>query len=75
MNLIYMYKQDLALNNLQWLICHEKNNQSKPKRNLPENVLQDTNYLFGLVWFGLVLVTFFNDMLIFVGYLMPTRSL
>ena len=21
--LIYMYKQDLALNNLQWLICHK----------------------------------------------------
>ena len=21
--LIYMYKKDLALNNLQWLICHE----------------------------------------------------
>ena len=26
-NLIYlMYKQDLALNNLQWLICHKKPN-------------------------------------------------
>ena len=24
--LIYMYKQDLALNNLQWLICHKTNN-------------------------------------------------
>ena len=21
--LIYMYKQDLALNNLQWFICHK----------------------------------------------------
>ena len=21
--LIYMYKKDLALNNLQWLICHK----------------------------------------------------
>ena len=21
--LIYMYKEDLALNNLQWLICHK----------------------------------------------------
>ena len=21
--LIYMYKEDLALNNLQWLICHQ----------------------------------------------------
>ena len=26
--LIYMYKEDLALNNLQWLICHK--NQTKP---------------------------------------------
>ena len=22
-DLIYMYKEDLALNNLQWLICHK----------------------------------------------------
>ena len=22
-NLIYMYERDLALNNLQWLICHK----------------------------------------------------
>ena len=21
---MYMYKEDLALNNLQWLICHKK---------------------------------------------------
>ena len=29
--LIYMYKEDLALNNLQWLICHKtKPNQTKP---------------------------------------------
>ena len=28
--LIYMYKKDLALNNLQWVICHKtKQNQSK----------------------------------------------
>ena len=26
--LIYMYKEDLALNNLQWLICHK--NPTKP---------------------------------------------
>ena len=26
--LIYMFKDDLALNNLQWLICY-KSNQSK----------------------------------------------
>ena len=29
---LYMYKEDLALNNLQWLICHKtKPNQTKPK--------------------------------------------
>ena len=27
--LIYMYKEDLALNNLQWLMSH-KQNQTKP---------------------------------------------
>ena len=28
--LIYMYKPDLALNNLEWLICHQtKSNQTK----------------------------------------------
>ena len=32
---IYMYKQDLALNNLQWLICHKTQpNQIKPNINL-----------------------------------------
>ena len=29
--LIYIYKEDLALNNLQWLTCHKtKRNQTKP---------------------------------------------
>ena len=23
MNSTYMYKQDLALNNIEWLVCHE----------------------------------------------------
>ena len=32
MYLIYMYKEDLALNNLQWLICH-KPNQIKQLRS------------------------------------------
>ena len=28
-----MYKEDLALNNLQWLICHKtQSNQTKPKK-------------------------------------------
>ena len=30
MYLMYMYREDLALNNLQWLICHKtKRNQTK----------------------------------------------
>ena len=31
--LIYIYKKDLALNNLQWLICH-KNKPNQKKQNL-----------------------------------------
>ena len=31
--LINMYKENLALNNLQWLICHKtKPNQTKPNQ-------------------------------------------
>ena len=31
MDLIYIYKDNLALNNLKWLICHKtKINQMKP---------------------------------------------
>ena len=30
MYLIYMYKEDLALNNLQRLICHKKNQPNQP---------------------------------------------
>ena len=34
MSYIYKYKPDLALNNLQWLICHKtKPNQTKPMPN------------------------------------------
>ena len=37
--LIYMYEEDLALNNLQWLICYKtKSNQNKSymyKESLP----------------------------------------
>ena len=29
-----MYKEDLAINNLKWLICHKtKPNQTKPKNH------------------------------------------
>ena len=37
-----MYKKDLALNNLQWLICHKtKPNQTKFTLTLPVRVLNN----------------------------------
>ena len=39
-----MYKQDLVLNNPQWLICH-KTNQIKPK-NRAENLQIFRKYSF-----------------------------
>ena len=30
--LVYMYKKDMALNNLQWLICHKPNQTKSPAR-------------------------------------------
>ena len=49
MYLIYMYKEDLALNNLQWLICHK----SKAKQTKPNYVnLQEI-----IVWCGLLVLT------------------
>ena len=44
MYLIYMYKKNLALNYLQWLIC----NQTKPNQAYTNNFQRN---LFGLVWF------------------------
>ena len=39
--LIYMYKEDLALNNLQWLICHETqpNQQSQVGGNNQQEMI------------------------------------
>ena len=31
----YMYKEDLALNNLQWLICHESQLNQSPLVRIP----------------------------------------
>ena len=44
---MYMYEEDLALNNLQWLTCDKtKPNQTKIKQNKPnENVLSPTQML------------------------------
>ena len=39
-----MYEQDLALNNLQWLICH------KTKPNKFEQMLEPTHYETATVW-------------------------
>ena len=34
-----MYKEDLALNNLQWLICHKtKPNQTKTKERITQKL-------------------------------------
>ena len=35
MYLIYLYKKDLALNNLQWLICHK----TQPNQTQPNQIL------------------------------------
>ena len=32
--LIHMYKKDMALNNLQWLICQKRPKQSKPNNSI-----------------------------------------
>ena len=41
-NHLYIYKQDLALNNLQCLICHKtKPNQTKPKPNLENKAIYE----------------------------------
>ena len=38
-----MYKEDLALNNLQWLICHKtKPNQTKPVKYILWNCFKQT---------------------------------
>ena len=34
---MYMYKEDLALNNLQWLICHK----TKPNLDITNNFQTD----------------------------------
>ena len=41
--LIYMYKEDLALNNPQWLICH---------KTRPKNVNEERDVLFFLNFFN-----------------------
>ena len=36
-----MYKEDLALNNLQWLICHKtRQNQTKSPKLAPQHLMQ-----------------------------------
>ena len=62
-NLIYMYKQDSALNNLQWLIYHKTkpNQQTKPD-------LSEREFKFGAIVF---LMSLFNGISTFVGYLIP----
>ena len=40
--LINMYKEDLALNNLQWLICHK----TKPKQTILKSFTLEINFQF-----------------------------
>ena len=71
---------NLALNNLQWLMCH-KVNQTKPNPNYPLHPTKCKLYeiyrriydVYGEACFGLV--SLFNSILNFVGYLKPKRSL
>ena len=37
--LIYMYKLDLAINNLQRLICHKTNHRESPPATLQQRLL------------------------------------
>ena len=71
--LIYMHKEDLALNNQQWLICHKTKLNHFPllgkgfrKKQKKLNKINKGN--FGLV-------SLFNGISTFVGYLMPKPSL
>ena len=65
MYLIYMYKEDLALNNLWWLICH------KTKPSISKQCFEDV-----LVWcythwgsvFGNVLSTYLHVFLLLLWY-------
>ena len=48
---IYMYKQDLALNNLQWLICHKTQpNQTKPNHLFNIYIYKEDLTLNNLQW-------------------------
>ena len=50
--LIYMYKVDLALNNLQWLICHKiQPNQAKPNPlHEIQPVYSKPHWQVGVIW-------------------------
>ena len=39
-----MYKEDMALNNLQWLICHETKANQSNNINLLSNILIGDQY-------------------------------
>ena len=44
-DLIYMYKPDLALNNQQWLICHKTKPNTKEVVIFPDKKVNNTNKL------------------------------
>ena len=54
-----MYKEDLTLNNLQWLICHKTQpNQTKPGSNGNEGVVHirqsSTDWSPAIRWFCVI---------------------
>ena len=63
--LIYMYKLDLALNNLQWLICHKT--KSKPNQDLLccTHHAFFNKYFINIIWFALPNHQKFNDRSLF----------
>ena len=57
-----MYKQDLVLNNLKWLMCHK----TQPNPTKPNHILDiymcgricththTHTYIYGFIWFGFI---------------------
>ena len=72
-----MYKEDLALNNLQRLICH-KTQTTKPSQTKPINEVDQSTLFFknmSKIGFRLVWFVGFYGISTSVGYLMPNPFL
>ena len=73
---VYMYKMDLAFNNLQWLICHKtKPNQTIVHRGLNGNQWeQDGDFIFWRWKFLTNWPTYSNSRIILVIWLKPSNE-